>query len=280
MPVPLPHRMTNTMCSMPTGRGGRDPNAGSHALPAASPARALAAATAVSLCVGIVGVTFAVAGDAARPVLAPRQLVSHTDCQTAAQAAAKPDFLAKSAEFRDDVHISTRYCSATAHNQLSPSKAQIVVVGADPQGSRENKVFLKTIPANDAKKVHETCVRAGTAAPPYSQSAAPTAPGESATGGADVLTDSGKVDCEEFLRSTAADSPLVVLAPAALSGTAVSVHILNMIGHQRPAAEVQAEMDALGHQVATSAAMSPEERRKHPQIILPTAGPDLRPAAH
>jgi len=54
--------------------------------------------------------------------MAQKQLVSRTNCQTAAYAASKPDFLSKSVEYRDDVHITTRYCGATSHNQLAPAK--------------------------------------------------------------------------------------------------------------------------------------------------------------
>jgi hypothetical protein len=244
--------------------------------PIVLPAR-VAALVCLSLAVG--SVAFAVAGTPVRPVIAQKQLVSRTNCQTAAYAASSPDFVSKSVEYRDDVHITTRYCSATAHNQLAPTKPQIVVVGADPAASGEDKIFFKTIPLNDAKKVHDTCVLAGKATFVYSQAAAATAPQTDAViVGADVLTDSGKVDCEDFVRATAADNPLVVLAPGVLSGTAISVPILNMIGHKRPATEVQAEIDNLGHQVAGSVAMSADEIRKHPQIIFETDGPNLRPA--
>ena len=244
--------------------------------PQFSPAR-VAALACLSLAVG--SVVFAVAGTPIRPVIAQKQLVSRSNCQTAAYAASKPDFLSKSLEYRDDIQITTRYCSATAHNQLTPTKPQIVVVGANPDASGEDKIFFKTIPLNDAKKVRDTCVRAGKAAVAYSQAAGATTPQTDAViVAADVLTDSGKVDCEDFLRATAADNPLVVLAPGALSGTAISVPILNMIGHKRSATEVQAEIDHLGHQVAGSVAMSADEIRKHPQIIFETDGPSLRPA--
>jgi len=253
-------------------------NKGGAVRPLVLPAR-VAALACLSLAVG--SVAFAVAGTPVRPVIAQKQLVSRTNCQTAAYAASKPDFLSKSVEYRDDVHITTRYCSATAHNQLTPTKPQIVVVGANSDASGEDKVFFKTIPLKDPKKVHDACVLAGKAAVAYPQAAAGTTPQTNAViVGADVLTDSGKVDCEDFLRATAADNPLVVLAPSVLSGTAISVPVLNMIGHKRPATEVQAEIDNLGHQVAGSVAMSADEIREYPQIIFETDGPNLRPAPH
>ena len=232
-----------------------------------------AAVATLSLAHG--GMIFADSGTPVRPVLAQKQLVSGTNCQTAAQAAAKPDFLSKSAEYRADVHITTRYCSATAHNQLTPTKPEIVVVGADPNASGADKILVQTIPKNDAGKVHAVCVLAGKATLAYTQ-ASTTAPpqADTAVTGADVLTSSGKVDCDDFLRATDAANPLVVLAPSVISGSAISVHILNMIGLKKPGAEVQAAVDNLGHQVAGSVAMSGEQIRKQPQIVLESRGPN------
>ena len=248
-------------------------------MPAVVPAARVAALAALALTAG--GTVFAVSETPVRSVLAPKQLVSRTNCQTAAHETSKPDFLSKSLEYRDDVHVTTHYCSASAHNQLAPTKPQIVVVGANPSASGEAKIFYKTIPQNDAKKVHDTCILAGKAAFAYMQAAATTTPqSNTVIAGVDVLTDSGKVDCDGFLRATAADNPLVVLAPGMISGTAISVRILNMIGHKRPAAEVQAAADNLGQQVAGSVAMSTDEIRKHPQIISEADGPNLEPAPH
>jgi len=237
------------------------------------PSAQTAFAATLSLACG--GLILADSGTPVRPVMAQKQLVSGTNCQTAAQAAAKPDFLSKSAEFRDDVLITPRYCSATAHNQLTPTRPDIVVVGADPNASGANKIFVQTVPKNDAGKVHAVCVLTGKAALAYTQ-ASTTAPpqADAAVAGSDVLTSSGKVDCEDFLRATYAANPLVVLAPAAISGSAISVHILNMIGLRRPGAEVQAAVDNLGHQVAGSVAMSGEQIRKQPQIVLESPGPN------
>jgi hypothetical protein len=218
---------------------------------------------------------FADSGTPVRPVVAQKQLVSGTNCQTAAQVAAKPEFMSKSAEYRDDVHITTRYCSTTAHNQLNPTKPEIEVVGADPNASGSNKIFFQTIPKNDAKKVHDTCVLAGKAALAFTQASTTATPqGDGVVAGADVLTSSGKVDCEGFLHATDPANPLVVLAPGGISGSVISVHILNMIGLKKPATEVQAAVDNLGHQVAGSVGMSGAEIRKQPQIVLGSAGPN------
>ena len=234
-------------------------------------ARAAAAAT-FFLAYGVM--ISADTGTPVRPVIAQKQLVSGTNCQTAAHATAKPDFLSKSAEYRDDVLITTRYCSATAHNQLTPTKPEIVVVSADPNASGGTKIFVKTIVRNDAKQVHDTCVLAGKATFRFTQ--APTAvtpPADAVVAGADVLTSSGKVDCDDFLRATGTANPLVVFAPSVISGFAISVHILNMIGLKKPGSEVQAAVDNLRQQVAGSVATSGEEIRKQPQIVLESPGP-------
>jgi hypothetical protein len=232
----------------------------------------MAVATLSLACTAVV---FADSGTPVRPVVAQKQLVSGTNCQTAAQVAAKPEFMSKSAEYRDDVHIMTRYCSATAHNQLNPTKPEIEVVGADPGASGGNKIFFQTIPKNDAKKVHEACVLAGKATLAFTPaSTTATPPADAGVAGADVLTSAGKVDCEGFLRATDAANPLLVLAPATISGSVISVHILNMIGFKKPATEVQAAVDNLGHKVAGSVGMSGEEIRKQPQIVLESAGPN------
>jgi hypothetical protein len=231
------------------------------------PSAQTAVVATLSLAYG--GMILADTGTPVRPVMTQKQLVSGTNCQTAAQAAAKPDFLSKSAEFRDDVLITTRYCGATAHNQLTPNKPEIVVVGADPHASGADKIFVHTVPKNDGGKVHAVCVLAGKAALAYTQASTTALPqADAVVAGSDVLTSSGKVDCEDFLRATYAANPLVVLAPAAISGSAISVHILNMIGLRKPGAEVQAAVDNLGHQVAGSVAMSGEQIRKQPQIVL------------
>jgi len=67
--------------------------------------------------------------------------------------------------------------------------------------------------------------------------------------------------------------PLVVLVPSAISGSVISVHILNLIGLKKPATEVQAAVDDLHHQVSGSVAMSGEEIRKRPQLVLESAAP-------
>jgi len=244
----------------------------------------VAAVAARSLALG--GVTLAAPGDAqasqksppVRAVMAQKQLVSGTNCQNAANTAAQPDFLSKSAEYRDDVRITTRYCSATSHNQLTPTEPEIVVVSADPTASGETKIFFKTIAKNDAKKVHAACVLAGKATFAYLQASATatTSQADAVIAGADVLTGSGKVDCDGFLRATEAANPLVVLAPGVISGVAISVHILNMIGLKKPASEVQAAVDSLGHQVAGSVAANTDEIRRQPQIVLGPPGPNPR----
>jgi len=149
------------------------------------------------------------------------------------------------------------------------------VVGADPTASGGgDKIFVKTIPKNDAKKVHDTCVLAARAASAYTQaSKTQTSQPDEAIAGADVLTSAGKVDCQDFVRATDAANPLVVLVPSAISGSVISVHILNMIGTKKPATEVQAAVDDLSHQVSGSVAMSSEEIRKRPQLVLESAGP-------
>ena len=148
-----------------------------------------------------------------------------------------------------------------------------MVVGADPNASGADKIFVQTIPKNDAGKVHAVCVLAGKATLAYTQASTAPPQADAVVAGADVLTSSGKVDCDDFLRATYAANPLVVLAPAAISGSAISVHILNMIGLRKPGAEVQAAVDNLGRQVAGSVAMSGEQIRKQPQIVLESPAP-------
>jgi hypothetical protein len=243
-----------------------------------------AAVSVRSLVLG--GVTFAAPADAqlsqqsppVRPVMAQKQIVSGTNCQNAAHAPSKPDFLSTSAEYRDDVLITTRYCSASAHNQLTPTSPEILFVSADPNASGDVKIFFKTVPKNDPKKVHHACVRAGKATSAYLQASttATTPQADAVIAGADVVTSSGNVDCDDFVRATQADNPLVVLAPGVISGSAISVHILNMIGLKKPATEVQAAVDNLARQVAGSVALSADEIRTHPQLVLGPPPSNLR----
>jgi len=227
----------------------------------------VAAVAALALAPG--DVIFAVSGTPARPLVVQKQLVSGTNCQTAGSVTSRPDFLSNSSEHRDDVLITIRYCSATAHNQLTPSKPEIVVVGADPNASGHDKIFFKTIPKNDAKKVHDICVLVGKGTLAYLQASLTGTPhADAVIAGADVLTSSGKVDCESFLQATEVDNPLVVLAPGVISGSVISVHILNMIGLKKPANEIQAAVDNLAHQVPGSAGLNADEIRKYPQIVL------------
>jgi hypothetical protein len=232
----------------------------------------LIAATAASVSLLHAGKTLADPVTPARPVLAQKQLVSGTNCQTAAHAAARPDFPSKTTEYRRDVLVTTSYCSATAHNQLTPAKPEIVVVGPDSGASGGDRVFVRTVPSQDVKKLHDVCDLAGKAAFTYGQTPNTAPQGNAVVSGADVLTASGKVDCGDFLRATDAANPLVVLAPGVISGSVVSVHILNMIGFKKPATEVQAAVDDLGRRVAGSVAKSGVEMRKQPQIVLESSG--------
>ena len=142
------------------------------------------------------------------------------------------------------------------------------MVGADPNATGGNKIFVSTIAKNDVKKVHDTCMLAGKAAFAFTQaSTTATPPAAAPIASADVLTSSGKVDCDDFLHATDVANPLVVLAPSAIAGSVISVHILNMIGLTKPGKEVQAAVDDLGHRVG-SAGMTTEQIRKQPQIVL------------
>jgi hypothetical protein len=238
------------------------------------PIRPVRAAVVATLSLALAGELFAAAGTPVRPVVAQKQLVSGTNCQTAANPSKKrPDFLSSNAEYRDDVLITTRYCSATAHNRLTATKPEIVVVSADPNAPSDDKVVIRTILKNDANKVHDTCVLAGKATLAYLQASTTAMPqADAPIEGADVLTGSAKVDCDGFLLATDADNPLVVFAPGVISASAISVHILNMIGHKRPASEVQAAVGDLGHRVAGSVASSADEIRKRPQLVLGPPG--------
>lgn len=233
----------------------------------------LTARAGVTLSLALGGVTLALADTPARPELAQKQLVSATDCQGAASPPPqRPGFLASAAEYRTDILITTRFCSATAHNQLAPMTPHIVVVGPDPAASGAVKIFIRTIPAKHAGKLHEVCALAGRAAFAYSQGPSMVPPGapppaDAAITGSDVVTGSGKVGCEDYLRATAAENPLVVLGPGALKGSVVSVHILNMIGLRTSSAEVQAAVAGLG-QAASAVGLSSDEIRKHPQLVL------------
>src|SRR5215469_18050202 len=126
-------------------------------------------ALAASLSLAIGGLAFAAPVTPVRPAIAQKQLVSLTSCETAADAKSKPDFVSRSVQYRDDVLITTRYCSATAHNQLTPTKPEIVIVSAAPEASGTDRILVKTIPRNDAQKIHDTCLLAGKAAFGYSQ---------------------------------------------------------------------------------------------------------------
>jgi hypothetical protein len=235
--------------------------------------RSVHAAVVATLSVALTGELFAIEGTPVRPVVAQKQIVSGTNCETAANPSAKkPDFLSSDAEYRDDVLITTRYCSATAHNRLTSTKPEIVVVSPDPNASGEVKVVIRTIPKNDANKVHDTCLLAGKATFAYLQASATAMPQDAPIEGADVLTSSGKVDCDGFLRATDVDNPLVVFVPGAISGLVISVHVLNMIGLKKPASEVQAAVGDLGHRVEGSVASSADEIRKHPQLVLGSPG--------
>src|SRR5215471_6279862 len=136
--------------------------------------RGVALTAPLYLAIGAVAV--AGPGTQVRPTIAQKQLVSLTSCETAADAKSKPNFLSKSVQYRDDVLITTRYCSATAHNQLTPTKPEIVIVSANPEATSEDRIFITTIPRTDARKVHDTCVLAGQAAFDYSQASTTTRP--------------------------------------------------------------------------------------------------------
>jgi hypothetical protein len=202
--------------------------------------------------------------------LSQKQLVMSVTCQEAYDAVGNPkEFGGKPADYRDEALLAIENCAAVAHNQQDPKNPQVVVVVADPRKSTDTKVFFKTIPANDAKAAHDLCVTAGQATFTYLEVVANLAPvAKGVVIGADVLTDSGKVNCDGYLHAAQVDNPLVVLTPGIVEGNAVTVHVLNQIGLKKPAKEVQASVDELGHKAASVIAKSFAEIQKQPLVLV------------
>jgi hypothetical protein len=160
------------------------------------------------------------------------------------------------------------HCAAAEHNQEHPDDLQAVVVGPDPQGT-DDKIFFKTIPVGQADQVHAVCLRAGQAAFAFMNAADNIAPPiKVVVGAVGAATDNGAVDCDGYLHALQKDNPFVILVPGIISGSAVTVKILDMIGAKRPAAEVQAAVDNVGHQAGNVLAKGADEIKKHPLILL------------
>lgn len=205
--------------------------------------------------------------------VAPRQLAVSVTCDAAKSAVNSSTFASLGVEDRDQVLITIGACAAAEHNKEHPDDPQIIVVGANPNLTySDDKVFMKTIPLKQTQAVQLICEFVGRATFAFLNKSTPVAASPKVlVGAAGATTDKGPVECGAFLRELGKDNPMVVFAPQIISGVPVTINVLRMIGAQKPAAEVQQQVDEVDKVAGNVVARGEGEVKSRPLILL--AGP-------
>jgi len=163
-----------------------------------------------------------------------RQLLTHYNC---GQAKAAESDLKRAAALAPDermeLEIVSAKCSAEQHNRDRPGEPQVVLVTPDPQAGGQDKIYLQTVILSDERGIREFCTKAG-------------GPGATV----------GGTSCEAFVRQTRPSAPLILLAPASVSGPVVTTHLLSMIGDEDAARRIAAEADRVQAAAGGKAALT------------------------
>jgi hypothetical protein len=191
------------------------------------------------------------ASSATPPVtLSPRQLVVHYTCPQAESLIVDTQNFSKlDADDASEVTAVWDTCSAAIHNKLHPQDPQVVV--ATPDASSTDHIQILTIDKSDAHEIQRICYTAAASFFTVAETGSTVNPVSFAVVTAvDVLTDSGRTDCDSFIHGFQTGNPLVVLAPSIIAGAGVTTHILSMIGAGSTANKIQPAVDQLGNNVS------------------------------
>jgi hypothetical protein len=234
-------------------------------------ARSFLVVAAGILCALVCSDSTAYADEPVTVDVAPRQLAVGLTCQTAKSVVVSPGFASLSSDERDQALIMMANCATAEHNQEHPDDPQTVVVGADPN-SGGDKIFFKTISLKTAQEVRDACRVVGQATFAFLNATTNVAPPvKVVVGVAGAATNQGGVQCDAFMDGLQHNNPMVVFAPQIISGAAITVKILSMIGAKAPAAAIQNEVNKIGQQAGNTLAHGVQEIKDHPLILL--AGP-------
>ncbi len=180
----------------------------------------------------------------------PRQLVTQFSC---AEASSIENDLGKasklSADLREEVSIVSTKCGVDQHNREHPDQLRMVLVTPDSRApATANKTFLRSVNRSDADTVRDFCVAAGEA----------------------VITDSGAVPCEAYVKGDT-DS-MVVLAPASVGGVAVTTRVLALIGSGDPDGHLPYATKRLAKATRGSTANSAKDAADNPVVEVASTG--------
>jgi hypothetical protein len=179
--------------------------------------------------------SFGIAGIAAAQgasVLQPRQLVTQFSCADARDMEASLGKVAAlSEDARLEVQIVWATCAVGQHNQDHPDQRQVVLVAPSTSApATQDKTYVATVRLADGEGIREFCDKTATS----------------------VATEAGPVSCDSFVR--AAKTALILLAPASAGGTAVTTHVLSLIGSGDPDGHLQFEVQRVAKATRGSAA--------------------------
>jgi hypothetical protein len=206
--------------------------------------------------------------------LKPRKLVVRYSCDDAlALIADKAKYATLTADNLNEVTAVVLTCNAKSYNKEHPDDPRTVVI-APVADDPNQKVEMRTVPLHDFSQIRDVCYAAGTAYFAYAETVSTATPITKAiVTGVDVVTDSGHTDCNSFVHGAEVENPLVVFAPSVISGSGVSMRVLNMIGAGDAANQVQAAVDQVGAAVKDTGAQTVQDVVKNPLHYVP---PDVQ----
>lgn len=207
----------------------------------------------------------------------PRQLAEGMTCDEAKNAISDDSFGNLTSDQREEIYIAREHCLVAQNNSQHPDDPQVTIVAPNPSDAdSNNKVFFKTIRTKDLTAVGSVCQFVGRQILTATEVMGGVNPvlGLGAVG-LDVVTDGGKVTCDGYIKAAQNNNILVVLAPSIITGTVITVHVLNMIGLGKQAREVQSASDDVRKAAGNLVAKSVDDIKRNSLILI--AGPIAAP---
>jgi hypothetical protein len=168
----------------------------------------------------------------------------------------------------NEVSAVWQTCANARHNKLYPDTPRVTVV-TPKTNDPNNKVEVKTVQLHDLGSIRQICQTAAQTYFALAEGASVVNPvAKGVVTAVDVVTDSGKTDCNSFIHGAERENPLVILAPSIIAGSGVTMRILSMIGAGDAAQQVQAAVDNLGGQLKDTAAQTVQQVVDHPLVYV------------
>ncbi len=200
---------------------------------------------------------------------AQRLVMRYKKCQDVAALFQDQDQLAKlDADGVNEVSAVWQTCANARHNKLYPADPRVTVV-TPVTNSPNKKVEVKTVRLHDLSAVNQVCNNAAQTFFVYAEGASAVNPvAKVVVTAVDVVTDSGKTDCNSFIHGAEMENPLVVFTPSIIAGSGITMRMLSMIGAGDAAQQVQAAVDNLGAQIKDTAVQTVQQVVDHPLVYV------------